>query len=32
LRAEVPGKEDRAMSSTLSGNAQQTSSIVHNGT
>jgi hypothetical protein len=28
----VPGKEDRAMSSTLSGNAQQTSSIVHNGT
>ena len=30
--AEVPGKEDRAMSSTLSGNAQQTSSIVHNGT
>jgi hypothetical protein len=32
LRAEVPGKEGRAMSSTLSVNAQQTSSIVHNGT
>jgi hypothetical protein len=32
LRAEVPGKEDRAMSSTLSVKPQQTSSIVHNGT
>ena len=32
LKVGIQIKEDRVMSSTLSVNAQQTSSIVHNGT